>query len=48
MHLSEENNTPEKALGTVEHLLSPEGLRPGRDVRLLVARQDGPCDELFL
>jgi phosphoribosyl 1,2-cyclic phosphodiesterase len=48
MHLSEENNTPERAFGTVEHLLSVEGVRPGRDVRLLIAQQDGPCEELSI
>lgn len=47
-HLSEENNSPETAYGTVEHLLAAEGIRPGRDVRLLVARQDAPCEEMAL
>ncbi len=46
MHLSEENNTPERALGTVEHILLQAGLRPGRDVRLLAASQAGPCEEM--
>lgn len=46
MHLSEENNTPDKALGTVEHVLLENGIKPGRDVRLVVASQQGPCDEL--
>lgn len=46
MHLSEENNTPERAFATVEHILLSGGVRPGRDVRLLVAGQHGPCDEL--
>ncbi len=48
MHLSEENNTPDKAYGTVEHLLAAEGIRAGRDVRLLVARQDEPCEEMSI
>lgn len=47
MHLSEENNTPDRALATVEHILLQSSLRPGRDVRLLVATQSGPCDELM-
>ncbi len=47
-HLSEENNTPEKAFGTVEHLLCTEGILTGRDVRIVVAGQDGPCEELLL
>jgi phosphoribosyl 1,2-cyclic phosphodiesterase len=46
MHLSEENNTPERAQATVEHILTEHSIRPGRDVRLLVASQQGPCDEL--
>jgi phosphoribosyl 1,2-cyclic phosphodiesterase len=46
MHLSEENNTPDTAIGTVEHLLFSDGLKIGRDVRLLVAKQDNGCEEL--
>lgn len=45
-HLSEENNTPDKAFGTVEHLLSTDGIKAGRDVRIVVAGQDGPGEEL--
>jgi phosphoribosyl 1,2-cyclic phosphodiesterase len=48
MHLSEENNTPDRAFTTVEHLLSEEGIKTGRDIRLLVAGQDGPCEELSI
>lgn len=48
MHLSEENNTPAMARGTVEHYLLSEGLKPGRDVRLLIAGQDAPCEELSI
>lgn len=46
MHLSEENNTPDTAYGTVDYLLTGEGIKTGRDVRIIVARQDEPCDEL--
>ena len=46
MHLSQENNTPDRALGTVEHILAENNIILGRDVRLLVATQHGPCDEL--
>jgi phosphoribosyl 1,2-cyclic phosphodiesterase len=48
MHLSEENNTPDRAFGTVEHILSSDGFKVGRDVRLLVARQDEICEELSI
>lgn len=48
MHLSEENNTPDRAFATVEHILVSDGMHPGRDVRLLIARQDGPCEELSI
>jgi phosphoribosyl 1,2-cyclic phosphodiesterase len=48
MHLSEENNTPDTAFGTVEHLLFSDGLKIGRDVRLLVAKQDSGCEELSI
>ena len=48
MHLSEENNTPDTAYAAVEHVLLTEGIRPGRDVNLMIARQDGPCGELVV
>ena len=48
MHLSEENNTPDTAFGTVEHLLAAEGFKTGRDVRILVAKQDVICEELSI
>jgi phosphoribosyl 1,2-cyclic phosphodiesterase len=46
MHLSEENNTPDTAYGTIEHLLSEDGLKIGRNLRLLVAKQEDGCEEL--
>ena len=48
MHLSEENNTPDRAQGTVEHALVTGGFKPGRDVRIVVAGQEGPCEELSI
>lgn len=48
MHLSEENNTPERALGTVEHILASGGIKAGRDLRILVAKQDEGCEELSI
>jgi phosphoribosyl 1,2-cyclic phosphodiesterase len=47
-HLSEENNTPETALATVEHLLSEDGLMVGMDVRILVANQENGCEEMSI
>lgn len=46
MHLSEENNTPDAAYGTVERLLAADGLKIGKDLRLLVANQENGCEEM--
>lgn len=39
-HLSQDNNTPELAMQTVQTELSRQGLRPGQDIRLEMAWRD--------
>ncbi|MGI6688569.1 MAG: MBL fold metallo-hydrolase [Christensenellales bacterium] len=39
-HLSQDNNTPELAMQTVENEILRQGLRPGKDIRLEMAWRD--------
>ena len=41
-HLSGENNTPELALGTAQHILREAGIEPGRDMTVDMSWRDHP------
>jgi len=43
-HLSENNNTPEKAYAASEKMLSENGFKIGTDVKLLVAEKSNICE----
>lgn len=46
-HLSEHNNTPEKAYSTAEEYFNKNGIRVGDDVSLQIAPSDGVSEILF-